>query len=288
VRTLACLLLLLAATLATPARADLSQRALVRAATMDESLEASILGSQISCLARVLAVRVAPAGEVLTRAGFLVTIEPVEFVKGDLDFQDSLQVYASEWTANKLELVRKSRGEGVILFFSDAGGYWKVRDSSLSGCGATVGLLRIAPGKWTSELARLRGLADGVTLAGLARRADLVVDADWTQQGSVTVLQGNDRVKDASFASAHVREALLGDPPRDAWRVSQCCVPLTGRQVVFLKRISALEYEPIPFAAPTRADVPHGAALKDATDAEVAEARAAIAGHLKGDASTPQ
>lgn len=250
---------------------------------MDESLEASILGSQISCLARVLAVRFAPAGEVLTRAGFLVTIEPVEFVKGDLDFQDSLQVYASEWTANKLELVRKSRGEGVILFFSDAGGYWKVRDSSLSGCGATVGLLRVAPGKWSAELARLRALADGVTLAGLARRADLVVDADWTQD----VRGAGELAGMAQLAIPHVRETLLGVPPRDAWRASQCCVPLTGRQLVFLKRISALEYEPIPFAAPTRLDVPRGAVLKDVTDAEVAAARAAIAAHMKADTSTP-
>jgi hypothetical protein len=100
---------------------------------MDESLEASLLGSQIACLARVLAVRVAPAADVVSRAGFLVTIEPVEFVKGDLDFQDSLQVYASEWSAKKLELVEHSRGDGVVLFFTDAGGYWKVRESGLSG-----------------------------------------------------------------------------------------------------------------------------------------------------------
>jgi hypothetical protein len=279
-------LLLVSLAIAAPAHADLSQRALVRAATMDESLEASILGSQIACLARVLAVRVAPAGEVLTRAGFLVTIEPVEFVKGDLDFQDSLQVYASEWTANKLDLVQKSRGEGVILFFSDAGGYWRVRDSSLSGCGATVGLLRIAPGKWAAELARLRGLADGVTLAGLARRADLVVDADWVQ-GTIVGGVGLPDGKGVLYATPHVREALFGNPPRDAWRVSQCCTPLTGRQLVFLKRTSALEYEPIPFAAPTRVEIPRGAALKDVTDAEVAEARAAVAAHMKGDASTP-
>jgi hypothetical protein len=120
----------------------------------------------------------------------------------------------------------------------------------------------------------LRGLAEGVTLAGLARRADLVAVADCEQDtsGGLGTEHGGDR-----YAIARVHEALKGVAPRDPIRVSQCCVAIVGRQLLFLKRLSALEFEPLPFVAPTRADSARRVGARDGSDAEIAEVRAAIA-----------
>jgi len=270
---------------ASPAAADQRLAALVRPATMDESIEAAILHSDIVCLVRVLRVDLVSQAEMSRRPPFVVTIEPVEFVKGGLDFDDSITVYGTEWEANKLRAVAQSRGDGAMLFFSDAGGYWRVSDSGLSACGAQVGLLRIPAGKWQSQLERLHGLAEGVTLEGLVRRADLVAVADCAQDtaGGLATEHGGDH-----YAIARVREALKGDAPKDPVRVSQCCIALTGRQLLFLKRLSALEFEPLPFVAPTRASAAPKEGFHDVTDAEIAEVRTLIAAPKEPASSQPR
>jgi hypothetical protein len=141
-------------------------------------------------------------------------------------------------TARALKAIAASRGDGALLFFSDAGGYWLVDRTSASACGDHLGVVRVPAGHGKSALTRYRAWADRVSLAGLARRADLVVVAECAPG--------------PRFALATVSESLKGAAPRDTLRIAQCCEPIAGRQLLFLRRVGAGAFEPLPFALPLR------------------------------------
>ncbi len=268
-RGLLLLAIVLAASLSSVSAAP-AVTPLVRPATREEGIERSIVANDIVVLARVLRVaRIAPGDTTGHRdhLAHLATIEPVEWVKGALDYDDSLTVYLPDdagRTAQALRGIARSRGDSAMLLFFDAGGYWRVDTTAPSPCGDHVGVIRVPAGHGQSELERMRAVADHVSLDGLARRAELVVVADCAPGPDAT----------GRYARVTVTQCLKGVAPQQPILVAQCCAPIAGRQLLFLRRLSGLIYEPLPFAAPTRAR--NGGARRDQTAEEIEQVRESI------------